>query len=379
MCRAVGCRACRALTPSALIARDIASHGAVTFARFVELALYAPGCGYYTGGVGRVGRGGDFLTASSAGPAMGRVLARQFEEMWEVLGCPRPFALVEQGANDARILGDILDAARAPFLEAIECHVIEPFPLLAEAQRAALEGRGKTIFWHAGPCRMPPFTGVHFSNELVDALPFHLLVSDGSAWRELFVAGKEDAFHFRPMDLSGEAAPEAARLPVRPAGTLAEVRPAARRWIHEVANVLERGFLMVIDYGMTRDRLHDGSRPRGTFACHHGHRRDDLPLENPGTKDITAHVDFSALVEAGRDAGLVLRGLCDQCRFVTGAAGDLLREMEGQTDSPLWRGLKTLLHPDSMGATFHVLCLSTPMPDPVTLSGLRYARMPVVG
>jgi SAM-dependent MidA family methyltransferase len=364
------------MTPSAILAREIKARGAVSFARFVEVALYAAGCGYYSGGVGRVGRTGDFLTASSAGPAMGQVLAGQFEEMWEILGRPRPFALVEQGANDARIMGDILDAVRPPFSEAIECHLIEPSSALAEIQKAALADCGRKCFWHSAPAGMPPFTGVHYSNELVDAMPFHLLVSDGSGWMEMFVTGKEDSFHFLPCDLSPEAAPEAALLPVPPAGTLAEVRPAARRWIHDVARTLKRGFLLVIDYGLTRDRLHDGSRPRGTFACHHGHRRDELPLENPGSKDITAHVDFSALLEAGRDAGLVPRGFCNQYRFVTGAAGDLLREIDGHPDSPLWRGLKTLLHPDSMGSTFHALCLSTPMPDPVALSGFRFGSPP---
>lgn len=356
------------------IASLIRAGGPISFARYMELALYLPDGGFYSCGHSRVGRRGDFLTSVSHGPAMGCVLATQFAEMWEVLGRPNPFVVVEQGANDARLARDLLNAVRPPFAHALHYQIIEPFRPLQDKQKETLAGVKRPVRWQLSLEETPPFTGIHFSNELVDALPFHLVLAVKGGWKELFVDIVEGEFQFAPGVLSESVSSEIHNLPLRPEGTLAEVRPAAREWIEAVSQKLKSGFLLTIDYGLERDQLYAPSRPRGTFACFQSHHRDEMPLENPGEKDITAHVDFTALEEAGRKHGLSFVGLCDQTRFLMGAAEPLLREIEGQPDAPIWRGLKPLMHPDSMGKKFQVLCLSTPLPQPVALSGFRHAR-----
>jgi len=335
----------------------------------MEISLYDPEGGYYAK-ASRIGRGGDFYTSVSVGPAFGKVLAEQFHEMWEILGRPQPFTIVEQGANDGQLLADILAAVHPPFREAIQCRIIEPLPSAKALQAALLGDIGVPILWHERLAELPPFEGVQFSNELVDAFPFHLMVSTGTGWEEMFVVTGIGGLEF----VRGEPSPEvgSSPLPPLPSGHIAELRPSVSPWTSAVASRLQRGYLLVTDYGDTRDKLLDGSRPRGTFACYLNHRRDENPLETPGEKDITAHVDFTSLEEAGLQAGLQPAGFTDQYRFLAGAAEGLLREMDGHPDPQFLRQLKTLLHPESMGAKFRAFCMKTPKTPEKVLSGFRH-------
>ncbi len=359
------------MTAAERIAESIRKEGRISFAAYMEIALYDPEGGYYPTRAS-IGRGGDFYTSVSVGPAFGRVLAGQFQEMWEILGRPRPFTLVEQGANDGRLLADILAAVPSQFRDSIQCRIIEPLPSMSAIQEGLLGNPGVPIDWHPSLAELPPFEGVHFSNELVDAFPFHLMVSTGSGWEEIFVtvgAGGLEFIHGEPSHpVRGHS------LPPLPAGFIAELRPAVSPWISSIASRLRRGYLLVTDYGDTRDSLLDGSRPRGTFACYFKHHRDENPLETPGHKDITAHVDFSSLEESGRQSGLHPAGFTDQCRFLTGAAEQLLREMDGRPDHSFLRQLKTLLHPESMGAKFRAFCMKAPGTPDTILSGFRHGK-----
>lgn len=355
--------------------------GAIPFARFMDLALYHPEHGYYASPVNRTGRRGDFFTNVSVGPVFGHILAAQCEEMWQRLGCPSEFTLVEQGANDARLAADILAATpttSAEFRHALRYSIVEPLPQRRALQQETLAEYPARCTWHDSLDTLPPFTGVHLSNELVDALPFHLLRSNGPAWEEFFVVPDSEGFRFESRPPSAELSEEIKLLPLRPEGTLAELRPAAARWLEAVASRLVAGFILIIDYGWPREDLYAAHRTRGTFRAYHRHRRDENLLETPGRKDLTAHVDFTRLAETARACGLHLEGFADQHHFLIGAAEQHLRALGNFPQDPATqkslRQLQTLLHPESMGTQFHYFCLSKTTDNRPTLGGFKHAR-----
>ncbi len=361
----------RSPTPSECIAAEIAAGGPLTFAEYIERALYHPDFGYYASGRARIGRRGDFFTNVSVGPVFGRVLAGQFAEMGARLGAK--WNVIEQGAHDGALAADVL-AALGPEFHG-EYWIVEPAPPLRRAQEDRLGGDAR-VRWAQSLDELPEFIGIAFSNELVDALPFHLLRATEDGWEELFVISENGGLALAGGPPSATVATEAAILPGRPAGYLTELRPAAGAWIRALGRRLRAGYVLVADYGMTRERLLAPHRGEGTFSCYRGHRRDAGPLRDPGEKDITAHVDFTALAGAAAEAGFRVEGFADQHHFLVGAAGEVLARLEGPPDAAaqkLLRGLQTLLHPESMGTQFHYLAISKGVDDARPLRGFRHA------
>lgn len=344
----------------------------------MEMALYEPTVGYYASGEAGIGRMGDFFTNVSVGEVFGHILAGQYEEMWRALGSPDEFHIVEQGAHDGRLAADILGALPAPFLQAVRYMIIEPSGALQSRQKETLGEWSKKTSWVSSVETLPDFQGVHFSNELVDALPFHLLRSTGSDWQELFVTLQEGSFAFEAATPSPCLVESLGTLPIRAEGTLAELRPAASAWLRSVSTRLQAGYILIIDYGYPRDQLYLPHRTRGTFSCYRDHRRDDDPLNDPGEKDITSHIDFTQLAETALATGLSIEGYTDQHHFIVGAGERLLRSLEGRLPDPAarktLRGIQTLMHPESMGTQFRYLALSKNLPSPSPLSGFRHAR-----
>ncbi len=345
----------------------------------MELALYDSDTGYYASGRARIGKQGDFFTNVSVGPVFGRILASQFREMWSRLGQPARFALVEQGANDAQLAVDILSAMAKDMLAAVDYWIIEPFPALRRLQAQALERLDARVNWVEDLSALPVFDGIHFSNELVDALPFHLIRCDGKLWEELYVSTLEDRLVFEVGNPSTGVADRLRPLPHRAAGTIAELRPSAEDWIHALAGRLNKGFVLIVDYGFPRYELLAPHRTNGTFCCHRAHRRDSRPLEEAGEKDISAHVDFTALAEAALAAGFRIEGFTDQHHYLVGASQDLLATVSNPPDhlsQKTLRALQTLVHPESMGTQFHYLALSKGVAPAPNLTGFRFARDP---
>jgi len=350
---------------------EIETLGSLPFSRFMDLALYDPLEGYYTSGRAAVGREGDFFTSVSIGPVFGAVLAGQFLEMWEALGRPSEFRLVEQGANDGRLSSDILKALSETPLARVPLTIIEPASILRQKQTATLAGCD--VRWVERSEDLPPFEGVHFSNELFDALPFDILEAHAGAWHEMQVHADEAGFSFKP-------APHPIQnidLPPRPDGYRTELRRHQRDLIETLSARLRRGFLLAIDYGMPCAELLAPHRSGGTLACYARHRRDEAPLENPGQKDITAHVDFTALARDAAGCGFALEGYTDQHHFLVGAASGLLKSLDGPapTSSTLkiLRSLRTLLHPETMGTQFKSILFSKKAPLAKPLSGFQHA------
>jgi SAM-dependent MidA family methyltransferase len=354
---------------SSLIAEEIARHGPMRFSRFMELALYDPCGGYYATGKAGVGREGDFFTNISLGPVFGQILADQFLEMWEILGRPLDFTLVEQGANDGSLAADVLDGlARTPLAEA-SLIVIEPFAPLRNKQRARLAGR--RVEWVETPDSLPLFTGVHFSNELFDALPFEIIHSRAGRWELQRVQFLDGTFRIEPAEILDLAWPAPSE------DFVSELRTGQYELLASISSRLLRGFLLTIDYGMTREELLAPHRSGGTLACYSAHQRDDDPFQAIGEKDITAHMDFTALAEDLRACGLEPRGYTDQHHFLVGAAERLLLSLDGQPPTPATvkklRSLRTLLHPETMGTQFKVLLASKGVSAP-TITGFHHAR-----
>jgi SAM-dependent MidA family methyltransferase len=353
------------------IRQEIETLGPLPFSRFMDFALYDPFEGYYTSDRAAVGREGDFFTNVSIGPVFGAVLAGQFLEMWEALGRPPEFRLVEQGANDGRLSSDILKALSDTPLAGVSLTIVEPVSLLREKQASTLEGYD--VQWVECANDLPPFDGVHFSNELFDALPFDILEARAGAWHELQVHHGEAGFSFKP-------APHPIQnmdLPPRPDGYRTELRRHQRDLIETLSWRLRQGFLLAIDYGMPRADLLALHRSGGTLACYAQHRRDDAPLENIGGKDITAHVDFTALAQDAAACGLTLEGYTDQHHFLVGAATGLIQSLDGAAPTPstlkILRSLRTLLHPETMGTQFKAILFSNKTPLAKPLSGFQHA------
>jgi len=345
------------------------------FDRFMERALYDPEAGYYASGRSVIGRRGDFFTSVSVGPVFGEILAGQFVEMWRALGEPAGFALVEQGAGDGQLARDILDALASTPMARVPLFIIEPSDVLQAAQAGNLAGRN--VSWVNDAAALPPFCGVHYSNELFDAFPVHLVRSTGDGWAELHVGHENRAFTWREMPAAGELAGIVATFPARPKGFTAEVCFSHRPLLLALAAKITRGFLLAVDYGMTRESLLAEHRAEGTLACYRGHRRDSDPLEAPGEKDITAHVDFSLLASDAAAAGWQFGNFADQHHFLVGAATPLLLAMDGRPPDAAGRkklrSLRMLLHPETMGRQFHAILFSKGVAG-VSLSGFQHAR-----
>jgi SAM-dependent MidA family methyltransferase len=306
----------------------IAERGPITFAEYMEAALYHPEFGYYA----RKVPGADYQTSPTISPLFGRCLSRSFQSMWDELGRPEEFTVCEAGGGGGQLAADAFDAVQPPFADALRWLMVEPRPAIEALQRERLNGL--PVEWarsfpepiptplhqpvpqHGAPKSAPAgFIGCVLANEVLDNFPVHL-VRQGSALEELYVTGRDGKLAFEP----GPPAPEVEAYVERWAGPLAEgqimeVCLGAGPWIERAAASLERGYLLVIDYGDTVPALYRG-RPRGTLLAYERERIDADPLDNPGEADITSHVNFSALMDAGGRAGLRTETFTTQREFL---------------------------------------------------------------
>jgi SAM-dependent MidA family methyltransferase len=351
----------------ATIRRD----GPVTFAAWMERALYHPEHGYYSSGRAQIGRAGDYFTNVSVGPLFGRLMAAQFREMWEVMGRPEEFTVVEQGAHSGEFARDVLEAARD--WEQLRYCICEPFPVLEARQRETLAEFTTKTRWCSAPAGLGGFVGVHFSNELFDALPVHVVRWTGAEWLERYVGERDGEFQWVDLALSSERLTErVAAIPhPLPDGYVTEVNLAALDVIADIAQQLTRGFVVVVDYGFARDEFYAPHRSSGTLRSYSGHRVFDSPLELMGAADITTHVEWTSVIEQAQSCGLQVAGFADQHHFITGllAAG-----LVPPNEATSGRALQTLLHPAQLGMKFQYLVLTKGVSSKPQLAGLQFAR-----
>ena len=369
------------------IRETIQRTGPVTFAWFMEQALYHPEHGYYSSGRAAIGRGGDYFTSVSVGPLFGRFLAAQFKEMWELLGSPGEFVIVEQGAHGGELAGDVLAAARkdAPeFFQAIRYVIVEPFALWQSRQAETLAEFNGRVTWEDSVADLTPFRGVHFSNELIDAMPVHLVKWTGTEWLERHVSAVDDKFEFLDLPLSTNRLEERLQLipsPL-PAGYETEINLAALDWIAALGAKLIQGWILSADYGYTRDEFYAPHRNTGTLRAFARHQVLSSPLLRIGYADITAHVDWTSLAEEAAAVGLRVNGFADQHHFITGLLADEIgNDLASSEDARTKRALQTLLHPGFLGMKFQFLALlrNVTVRDPPFRDAFRSGRAVVAG
>ncbi len=338
------------------IRSDIAASGGwISFARYMELALYAPGLGYYSADSAKFGGGGDFVTAPQLSPLFGRVLARQLAEVLRQSGG----GVLELGAGNGLLAAQVLGEFRALGLE-VPYSILEVSGHLRARQQQALQPfAGKVRWLDALPER---FAGVIFGNEVLDALPAHLIhwTKDGPLERGVTERAGSLAWADRPIAdpvLRGRA-----RALALPAGYLSEINLAAPALIKTLAERLYAGLLLFIDYGFGRGEYYHPQRHMGTLRAHYRHHALDDPFYLPGLCDLTAHVDFTAVADAGLEAGLDVCGYATQANFLlAGGITALLAETPADSAAdylPLSAGVQKLLSPAEMGELFKVIAMA---------------------
>lgn len=349
-----------------LIAQEIERAGGwLSFARYMELALYAPGLGYYMAGARRLGRDGDFVTAPEISRLFGRTLARQLKEL-APLGLRE---VLEIGAGSGALAADVLLELERASCVPSRYLILELSPDLRDRSRDTLAARAPHLLERvAWLNRLPPaFTGAVIGNEVLDAMPAHVFERSDAGVIEMGVSIKEGTFAW-----AGRATEEAARadhrcFPGLPYRT--EIQMVARAFVRSLATSMARGVALFIDYGFPRHEYYHPQRAEGTLMCHYRHRAHADPFFLPGLQDITSHIDFSAIADAGKEAGLELLGYANQAQFLVNCGiTDILGETSPEdvaAYAPLASEAQKLLSPAEMGEIFKVIALGKGASEPL--------------
>lgn len=350
------------------IAQSIGNGGFLPFDRFMELALYAPGLGYYSAGAAKLGADGDFVTAPEISALFGAALARQMAELIE-LGCSR---IIELGAGTGRMAGDILrELARIGCLPA-RYEIIEVSADLRDRQathlRDAVPDLIDRVRWLD---RLPEAVeGVILGNEVLDALPVGLIRMQDGDVRELGVTLSEDGTRllWGAQPAQGELQRQAAALGL-PDGYRTEIHLAARGLVRSLADVLTRGVALFVDYGFPASEYYHPQRSEGTLMCHYRHHAHTDPLCLPGLQDITAHVEFTAIADTASSAGFEVLGYTSQASFLMNCGIlDALARIDPEDVkryAPACAGVQKLLSPAEMGELFKVIAFGRGIDAPL--------------
>ncbi len=353
------------------IADEIARNdGAITFARFMELALYAPRLGYYSGGAAKLGQAGDFTTAPELSSLYGAALAQTAAA---IIAQSAP-NLLEFGAGTGKLARDVLTELAALGVRVDSYSIIELSGELRARQQEALRDFPQVRWLDDFPAS---FSGVVLANEVLDAMPVHLVRKD-QHWQELMVTVEQGTFAFTPRPLSEALAAQLARqvsdAELLPDGYVTELHPLGCAFMASLARMLQagKGAAILVDYGFPAHEYYLEQRNAGTVMCHYRHHAHPEPFYLPGLQDITAHVDFTAMALAAQDAGLDVLAYMNQASFLIAAGiGDLLLRYDPADPKrylPQANAVQKLLSPAEMGELFKVLVVGhgISLPGPLT-------------
>jgi SAM-dependent MidA family methyltransferase len=348
-----------------LIANDIRHNsGWIPFSRFMELALYAPGAGYYSGGAAKLGRDGDFTTAPEMSPLFGQTLAHVVADL---VSKTTP-QIMEFGAGTGKLARDLLTELAAMGVAVHRYAIVELSGELRARQQQMLRGFPQVTWLDQFPA---VFSGVVLGNEVLDAMPVQLVTKTAQGWRErgIGLAPKKFVYRDRPCDPALLAQiPHADALPE---GYLTEVHPIALGFVRTLADMLRAGFdytghggaALLIDYGFPAHEYYLPQRDQGTLMCHYRHHAHGDPFYLPGLQDITAHVDFTAIARTAVNHGLDVLTYTSQAAFLIDAGiGDLLQRIPASDRLrylPRANELQKLTSPAEMGELFKVIALGT--------------------
>ena len=355
-------RAHSARVRAAILDAIAARGGFLSMREYVEIALYAPGLGYYAAGAHKLGAAGDFTTAPELTPLFGAALATQVAEILEATASRE---IVELGAGSGRLAIDLLGELDRLGAPPSRYAIVETSPDLRERQRAAvareLHGGVDRVAWlDAPPARID---GAVLMNEVLDAIPPHVVARIDGAWHERGVTiGRDGALVHADRACDDQRLVAAARDRFPPEGDYAsEINPAAEALVEDLGRRLASGAILAIDYGFPRREYYHPERREGTLMAHYRHRATSDPFVWPGLADLTAHVDFTAVAEAGARAGLGVAGYASQAAFLIGC-GILDRlAAVGEPTSPAYLreagAVQKLLSPAEMGELFKAIAL----------------------
>lgn len=362
-----------------VIANAIAAAGGwLDFARFMELALYAPGLGYYSAGAHKLGAGGDFTTAPEISPLFSRCVARQCSE---VLAQIPNGSVLELGAGSGVMALEMLrEFERCDALPA-RYAILEVSADLRARQQQLLQQHAPHLMSRIEWLEALPvsFRGVMVANEVLDALPVQRFVMRAGVPRVLGVSQSLQGLVWQERDADESLRRAVAALQREldeplPDGYCSEINPGLETWLQALAGALQQGALMFIDYGHPRREYYRTDRTQGTLSCYFRQRQHDNPLVNVGLQDITAWVDFTAVAEAGLAAGLELKGFATQAHFLFGCGlQQVLGELTEQDDAQRWRlsqQVQKLTLPGEMGESFKAMAFTREMDVP--LSGFAF-------
>lgn len=346
---------------SALIRAEIAREQRISFRRFMEFALYSPGLGYYMNGLRKFGRDGDFVTAPEISPLFSRCVARQCAQ---ILAACDNLEILEAGAGSGVMAAEILLELEQLGTLPQRYAILELSANLRMRQHETLQAHAPhlapRVVWLE---RLPEqFEGVILANELLDAMPVHRIRLTSAGATEQYVTWDGERFIWADGPLSETALHEhIAALPGDlPPGYTTEINLAAGAWIRSFAPLLQRGVLLLIDYGFPAHEFYHPQRADGTLVCHYRHRVHNDPLTLVGLQDITSHIDFTALAHAGHDSGWQVAGFTSQAHFLLSTGIDRLVNTD-LPDVERWRlsqQIQKLTSPAEMGELFKVMALS---------------------
>lgn len=361
-------------------------HKSMTFAQFMQKALYTPELGYYAGGLPKIGATGDFITAPEVSPIFSRCLARQAIQVLETLETPN---IVEFGAGRGIMAKDILLELHAMGQHLERYYIVEISTDLQLRQKALLEEHlpaelFKKVSWLS---KLPstPIPAVILANEVLDAMPFERLRLEPQRALQGFIQYDElqEKFDWDYQPITDTHLQKFANRLIQHIGDVpkqgyeTEINLNIRPWLESLNSILSQGAVILIDYGYARDEYYHPARVMGTLRCHYQHRAHSNPFFHPGLQDITAHVDFTAVAEAGFDSGFKINGYTTQANFLMGSG---LLEMSVNTDEALTdqiktaQQIKTLTLPDEMGESFKVIALTKNLDMPLIGFSVRDLR-----
>lgn len=347
--------------------------GAISFARFMELALYAPQLGYYSAGQRKFGMAGDFVTAPELGPVFAKCLARQCAQ---ILASLRTGDILEAGAGSGALAADLLLELEHLGQLPRQYSILEISNSLRTRQEHMLADKVPHLLERVRWLDRLPATGwrgIVLGNELLDAMPVERFRVHRETIQSLMVGWEKNRFVWRERPASPAMNERATSLKLEQ-DYVSEIGFAAEGWVRSIADILEQGVILLIDYGFPRHEFYHPERCTGTLMCHYRHYAHSDPLVRVGLQDITAHVDFSAIAMAGVEGGLELLGYNSQAMFLLGCGLDEIAGRIDQNDARAYlqftNAVKKLTLPHEMGELFKVIALGRAVDTP--LIGFRF-------
>ena len=366
------------------IKKQIEKNGKIAFSEFMDIALYRPQKGYYTSDRIKWGRDGDYLTNIDVSPVFSKLLASQLNQMWHILDCPSEFTIIEIGAGRGNLLFQIQDRienSHTELYKAVDFKLVDTNPVTIKRNMTSTSSgrRFEKLSSHTNSKEIRQnITGCIISNELVDAFPVHRIIKDNDGLKEIYVGWKDERF----VEIIGKLSNQGIndyfkRLGITlEQGQSTEINLRAVDWIKSIGALLNRGFIITMDYGLPAKELFQPGRD-SSLQCYYKHTLNDNPFQRVGYQDITSKVDFTTLALAGKDADLEVTGFTTQFYFFMGLG--ILEEIKETSELTInnletfkWnQGIKELMMPGGMGDDFKVLIQHKGVKNPL-LKGFSY-------